>query len=246
MSKQLPILTVPLEDLRLPTADKGVAVDTAKNRRKALEKHAKCIQNREPGATSFELGVAEEGIKEFMNFPTDEATNIFITDLHDRDFVNDETVVGGALVEQAEKMKESAIKRGDASAEADAKDILRCLVAASDSEELVSNRLIAAQRNVKDWPKTRKQALANRGPNELDYFGDPLEDRPEVHHKIPKSVKPEHTLNPENLVAANRTNHRKNHSKNNKSGTRLLDENHIADPSSLIGCSIDTDETHDT
>lgn len=103
MSKQLPILTVPLEDLRLPTADKGVAVDTAKNRRKALEKHAKCIQNRELGATSFELGVAEEGIKEFMNFPTDEATNIFITDLHDRDFVNDETVVGGALVEQAEK-----------------------------------------------------------------------------------------------------------------------------------------------
>ncbi|KZK69138.1 hypothetical protein A1L58_16715 [Shewanella baltica] len=240
MNEHQPLM-VPIdpEELSLPAPNEGVDNDVAEKRRKALEKNATCVENRESGSTSFELGFKQEGVKDIMNFETDADANIFITDLKDEDIVSG-VVMAGAMVQKAVEMGEDASNNGNANAVSDAKDTLACLFAASDNENMVNERLIAAQRNIDEWPKTRRNVLNSLGAADTDFFGEPLEENPAVHHKVLKSVKPEHTLNKENLKPANKKPHTKNHAKMNIKGKKLVDENMVCDPNSLIGCTINT------
>lgn len=83
-----------------------------------------------------------------------------------------------------------------------------CLNAFRDHPSLEVRRMTVEARNEREMPKIKAEV---RKAAKSCVSGKPLEDNPDVHHKVRVADKPRKAVDPKNLVAANKSIHKKIH-----------------------------------
>ncbi|WIH22480.1 hypothetical protein [Photobacterium damselae] len=237
MSDYKPLVKrLPESEVVLPSPQPEVNEIAAEERRTALKHGVNVVEGKEEGGRSVQISIDLTALRGVMGFSSDAETNDFITDQDDNDIVAD-TLMAGAVVKGAFEIAEKARHENDTSKLSNAQDVIECVTAVSDAQDVSDTRLTIAQENQDQWSKVRKEVLHNDPSNTCKISGNNIEGPPQVDHKKLKSEYPEHCLNKANLRKVNADDHTKRHVKRTKKGKQFMSDNEVKDPKSMVGCS---------
>jgi len=219
------ITSIDVEDISLPAPKESIDQELATIKRVIIKNNAVVITSTEEGNSSCFTGIKLEGVKATCGFTNDADAQVFIAEQPDEN-ITDGAIFTSALAEHI--FAEAELNQGTSVGDGHL-DTLSCLSALSDTEELVTTRLMNHQNNKDQWPSLRNKIMKNVPP---------IDEPQELHHLEPQAEAPEKTLDPKNVAPKPQSTHKKGHSLKRKESAEEMKKIKVANPNEIINKNI--------